>query len=438
MNWLVGALLILLLAIALQMGLLAFAMYAVILVVLISRYLAKTWIENLEVTRECNRNEAEIGDTIAVVLTIRNTGRWPIAWIMIEDLLPRHLLMYRPPTLKVIGKRILFSMLKAGETTRLMYQIRCNRRGYFQLGPAMLETGDLFGLHRRFKVVTEPEYVLVFPRIQPIERYDIASRRPIGEVRMTYRIFEDPTRNAGVRKYVAGDPLNRVHWAATARTGILHSKLYEPSSVAGGTLLLDFHHDSNPARHEPVRSDLAVTAAASITHALYEMGQQVGLVSNGRDAIDRIQTEGWRLPPRTRQATRESVAMRDVNRRLRPVRVPTARGAETRWNIIKTLARLELTDGMTFPELVVETTPLVPRDATIIAILGAVTERIAIALGNLQRQGFAVSAVVNTFEATDFADQAGLLLAQGVGAHHLADEESIVTICRRLSTSRFH
>ncbi len=63
---------------------------------------------------------------------------------------------------------------------------------------------------------------------------------------------------AGVRPYQPGDPLARIHWRASARTGQLHSKVYEASSIAGLTLLVDFHRDSFEARHEPVRSELTV------------------------------------------------------------------------------------------------------------------------------------------------------------------------------------
>ena len=58
---------------------------------------------------------------------------------------------------------------------------------------------------------------------------------------MTYRLFEDPTRIAGVRAYERGRSAQPRHWRATARTGLLHSKVYEPSTVAGATILLDFH-----------------------------------------------------------------------------------------------------------------------------------------------------------------------------------------------------
>ena len=123
----------------------------------------------------------------------------------------------------------------------LHYKVECLQRGYYQIGPLVLESGDLFGLHRRFRVDTEPHFLWSIRRSSPLEGYELASRRPIGEVLLTHRLYEDPTRIAGVRPYEAGDPLNRVHWRATARTGTLHSKVHEPSTLAGATMLLDFH-----------------------------------------------------------------------------------------------------------------------------------------------------------------------------------------------------
>src|SRR5690349_212401 len=220
---------------------------------------------------------------------------------------------------------------------------------------------------------------------------------------MTHRLFEDPTRIAGVRSYQAGDPLNRIHWGATARTATLHSKIYEPSTVAGVTILLDFHEQSFDSKHEPVRSELAVTAAASIAGAVCEMGQQVGLATNGRDAADRIRHEGWNHEQLRSRKLAQAAGMRDRSERLRPVVVPTGRSNTQLQQILRTLARVEKTDGLTFPQLVQEVASRLPRSATVIAILSNVTPATAIALGTLRRRGFAVTAIVNAFEEFDYA-----------------------------------
>ena len=68
---------------------------------------------------------------------------------------------------------------------------------------------------------------------------------------------------------------------------------------------MEFHTAAHERKHEPHRSELAVTAAASIANAVYLLNQQVGLVTNGRDAADRIRHEGWAHDHRSRPVGRQ-------------------------------------------------------------------------------------------------------------------------------------
>jgi uncharacterized protein (DUF58 family) len=404
-------------------------MYALIGVIAISRKLADTWSGHLTATREVSRERVKIGETVAVVTVLENKSWLPVPWLLLEDLLPRRALLFDPPTLQVTGRRLQLASFRGRARKTLLYQLKCNRRGYYQIGPLVAETGDVFGLYRRYRVLSEPSFLMALPEVLPLSGFDIASRRPIGEVRMTHRLFEDPTRIAGVRSYQSGDPMNRVHWGATARTAVLHCKVYEPSTVAGATILLDFHEQSFDKKHEPVRSELVVTAAASIAGALCEMGQQVGLATNGRDAADRIRKEGWSHEQLHSRELAQSAGMRDRSDRLRPLVVLTQRSNTQLGQILETLARVELTDGLTFAQLVRETTARLPRSATVIALLTAVTPDTAIALGNLRRRGFAVTAIISTFEEYEFAKLAAPLIAERVDIRQLRDRAAIPTVC---------
>ncbi len=432
MKWWFGALLLLAAALILESGLLAYAMYVLLGVLLISRYLARNWIGHLEVRRQVTRQTAEVDDTVTVTVFVRNAGWLPVPWVLLEDLLPKHALAVNQPRLEVKGKRIQVRMIGPHREIEVRYRLKARRRGYYQIGPLVLEGGDLFGLHRRYRSVTEPQYLLVYPKVVPLEGYDLASRRPIGEVQLTHRLYEDPTRISGVREYQAGDPLNRVHWRATARTGQLHCKVYEPSTLSGASLLLDFHQAGYPARREPHRSELAVTTVVSLAHAVYLMGQQVGLATNGRDAADRIRREGWEGDYRTRQAARQRNAMSEENERLRPQVVATSRGIESFQRIRETLARVEWTDGLTFAQLVLEVAPRLPRDATVIAVLPTVPTETALALGNLRRRGFAVAVVLILIDEQDLEQAYGRLLAEGVrDVRHLKSEAGLPTLCQQ-------
>ncbi len=72
MRWFIGSLLLLLFATVFQLGLLAYSMYALLAILLGSRWLTKYGADHLEVQREVNRETVEQGETIAVVLTIKN------------------------------------------------------------------------------------------------------------------------------------------------------------------------------------------------------------------------------------------------------------------------------------------------------------------------------------------------------------------------------
>ncbi len=125
----------------------------------------------------------------------------------------------------------------------------------------------------------------------------------------------------------------------------------------------------------------------------------------------------------------ETVASREHDDRLRPLIVPAGRGGESFTRIREVLARVELTDGLTFDQLLIEAEPRLPRDATVVAVLANVTAEMAVALGHLKRQGFAVSVVLLAFDEVERIDSAGPLLAQGLQVRSLSDENELYGFC---------
>src|SRR5688572_25625329 len=135
MRWFLGASLLLLAALLLDSGLLAYAMYVLLGLLVVSRFLARRWIGSLHATRACRALTAEVGDRVGVTLTVHNRGALPVPWVLLEDLLPRATLGQKPPRLKVKGKRVQISMLAGGAEVTLHYQLICKTRGYYQIGP---------------------------------------------------------------------------------------------------------------------------------------------------------------------------------------------------------------------------------------------------------------------------------------------------------------
>ena len=155
-----------------------------------------------------------------MTVTIANNRGWPIPWIFLED--------YCPADFPLEGQNKRLATLMPGRAITLKYTLTCPRRGYHRIGPILMESGDLFGLQKRFRTGEQREYVSVLPTIAYIDTFNISSKRPQGPVRISNRVYADPTRIHSIREYVPGDPMNTIHWKATARTGTLHVKTHEP------------------------------------------------------------------------------------------------------------------------------------------------------------------------------------------------------------------
>ena len=435
-------------------GLWLTAAISVVAVIAIGHAVAASWSNNLVAVRVDEPDasgdwEFAIGSKIPMAIEVTNRGRLPVAWVLVEDLLPtaapagplsstenastpRSLDGYRRPPLRVLGRRLAVMTLMPGQTKTLAYEIETTRRGYFQVGPTVLETGDPVGLFRRYRLATNPHYLTVLPRVEGLTSYEIGSRRPIGEIRIRENVMTDPTRIRGIRQWQIGDPMRSVHWAATARTGILHSKIYEPSSIVGATIVLDLHVNSNPERHEPVRTDLAISAAASIAAALHQAGEPFALATNGRDAADRIRAAREQASRyRTRDSAASEGSMHRHSDRLRPVILPVDRGPTHLREVTRHLARLERTDGLTLAEFLAESQSQLSDETTLLFIVQSVSETDLAAMIGFARRGWAVAVIVNTAEIHEFSQVAAPLLAENLSVAHLADRQSIGDLAAR-------
>jgi hypothetical protein len=133
----------------------------------------------------------------------------------------------------------------------------------------------------------------------------------------------------------------------------------------------------------------------------------------------------------TRRLALAEVAQDDAKARLQPVVVQTRRGPEQLQFLRETLARVELNDGLTLPDLINEAESHMPRDSTIIAILPQVSPATAIALGALRQRGFAVEVILIIMEQDELETATQLLAAENLEPRHLTDETALAEICRR-------
>lgn len=395
-----------------------------LIVIQLAKYFSNRWIEAIEVARFVEAHEVTVGQSVGVGMKITNRSGYWIPWMLIDEKISKRYTKLPPVALQILVSTVQLLSFSPKKTTLYRYALETQRRGYYQLGPTLLETGDLLGLHRSFRIANQPDYITVLPKLIVLEGFEVSSRRPMGDLKVEDRVLEDPTLLSGLREYRSGDPMNRVHWKATARTGTLHTRVFQPTCVQGAMLLLDMHESTNESRNEPVRSDLAVTAAASIAHWLYQNAEPFGLISNGRDAAERMRELNKRSLYNDRSSAIANIEMKSQNNRLSPIVLGASRTPEHFAQLHRMLARLERTDGLKLDQLLIETESRIPKLLSLIVIAQRVDQAGLFALEMFRRRGYALTVLLNCHQEL-YLENASPLIAAKIPVIPLYDQESI-------------
>lgn len=197
--------------------------------------------KKVHVTARFTPARAFSGETVALVVRIRNGKRLPLPRVVARIWLPPGL---QPAddtaefTHTIRGFQRAF-VLPGRSEVALQLPVKVRRRGEFWLERVLVQISDPFGFAPLERPLTPDVALLVMPEPRIGIPMRVLRRLPFGTPVQASRMFEDRERFAGVRPYEPGDPLNRIHWKLTGHVGGLHTKLFEPTRSADVLLLLD-------------------------------------------------------------------------------------------------------------------------------------------------------------------------------------------------------
>lgn len=223
---------------------------------------------SLTASRITDGSLVEVGSTVGAKVRVEAGGAFALRWLLVHDTIPPGALVDAPTGRLSIGS--------SGLTAEFFYNAKFEKRGVYRLGPVEASHGDILNLRTAKESLDRSDEVVVYPHVQLMQSFQVSSSRPLGDRRADQRHHEDPTRPAGCRPYVQGDPLKRVHWAASARAGTLVSKVYDASSAPIYVVVLNMCHTDYTT---PDRFEVACTAAASILSAFSRDGHEIGFLA---------------------------------------------------------------------------------------------------------------------------------------------------------------
>ncbi len=401
---------------------------------------AKYCLQDLRYQRQFSEQRVLFGEEVNLSLAIENAKLLPLPWLEIEDSVPRELTtqgrhMRISTARNTLILENLFSLRWYERVTR-PYTVLCNTRGVHMFGPTVLRSGDVFGFLNREESLSNRQYLLVYPLVVPITRFGLPSHHPFGDNRAPRRMLEDPSRVIGVRDYMYGDDLRRVHWKATARMMQLQSKVYQATTTYTLVLFLNIVSQLDAWYGiRPELQELAICATASVADWALDQGYAVGLYTNTimympemgmsistsqpSSSLDQLGELSSAVPQnadeKEKDHLREVVLADQLNRRR--IHLPPASNEEQRKRIMEVLARVQSYFGSSIEELIqIERTRL-PAGATVVVVTSTVSDPLLDALSRVKRSGHAVTILY-------VGDSPLSMTLGGLAVYHIGGEET--------------
>ena len=242
-------------------------------------------LKHVSVSYDLDMLTSEPGEQITVSYEVTNTGNFPIFYlgvsfsfdsgvIILEDEKWREKHVTRTFTGISVDRSF---FMPAHRTIRGRFHIALEKRGIYRLGRCYLEAGDLLGLNVSVSSVEGNKVIVCTASLAEDDPQINVLGGFIGDISVRRFIMEDPSMLVGYRDYTGYEPMKKISWIQSAKTGKLMVKQND------FTLDTDVAIAVNLERNEASMSDMELLfeLVRTACEKLEEMKIPYAFISNG-------------------------------------------------------------------------------------------------------------------------------------------------------------
>ena len=278
-------------------------LYLGVLLLVLAWLLTVLSLRGVTVDRRARSSRAGVGDVFEEHFEIANNSRIMKLWLEVsnETKIPN-----------ATGSRVV-TLLRGGQKRSYTARTWLTSRGGFTLGPTTLTSGDPFGIFRVSRKIPAVSNLIVFPMLFPVRDFLSPPGLLPGGKAIRRKSIDVTPHASGVRDYVHGDPMKRIHWPTSIRRNQLMVKEFEQDPQAEVWFFLDTHKNVHVSKsgdlyETPPLDDLlllrrrkvklpastleySISITASLVHYFIEQRRSVGLVTASERAYEVISAE---------------------------------------------------------------------------------------------------------------------------------------------------
>lgn len=274
--------------------------FVVISYVILKKIYKKYWNKNLNVEVFLPKQNVHEGERGIVKEVVINDKYLPLPTLETRFTLNKGLRytdLANASTTDKTYRRDIFAVGIKRKISRT-FEICCEQRGYYPLDKIELISSDLFLLDKFIGEIPCSEEFYVYPRRVRSEKLAIPFQKIMGDLLVKKILYEDPFAFAGIRDYVASDPMNRINWKASAKSQDLLVNMFD-STIEQKVVILVDTYENRGALNAGLNEE-SIRIAAALAERFLIQGVEVSVFGNGQDVITKelfsvVNESGMRL-----------------------------------------------------------------------------------------------------------------------------------------------
>lgn len=243
------------------------------------------WDKRLYVEMSFGADHAVVGDETTLRQRVVNAKLLPVLVLQVGCQTDRGLDIDTESKVSIsdhVNIVEVFSMRSYEETTRVL-QVHCKQRGYYRISRTSLRAYHFFGRSEFYKNVDQRTELYVYPERVRLSSLFMVIDRLSGDLKARNYLYEDPFTFRGIRDYTPQDPMTRINWKASARTGDLKVNVRDYTAGQRVLLLLNLENPSTPHADDLLEDSIRITA--TVAERLIQHQIPVSFATNGRDVV---------------------------------------------------------------------------------------------------------------------------------------------------------
>ncbi len=246
----------------------------------------------------CSLSETEVfeGDELELIEVVTNNKWLPLPWLKAEISTSKHLVIAEKTATVNESVRTVssFFVMRSYRKVERRWKIKARRRGDFDIRNITLVSTDLLGNVALSKPIPVNLHLTVLPRPLNLDEIYLSPRYTSGDLVVKRHLLEDPFYIAGVREYTEREPINRIHWKATAKEQKLMVYNNECTSRQSVTVLLNMQ--TREVEHHAImdrdNAENCIRCAAAVFDSTLYNQTPLRLLSNGTTTEDKEHIAG--------------------------------------------------------------------------------------------------------------------------------------------------